>query len=40
MPPPQHGAAQVALFLAFMANAAAQSYLIVVLAPLRRRLGC
>ena len=39
MPPSRHGLAQVALFLALMANAAGQSFLVVVLPPLGRRLG-
>ncbi|MDX3808734.1 MFS transporter [Bosea thiooxidans] len=39
MPPTRHGLAQVALFLALTANAAGQSFLLVVLAPLGRRLG-
>jgi len=39
MPPTRHGLAQVALFLALMANAAGQSFLLVVLPPLGRRLG-
>lgn len=39
MPPTPHSLAQVALFLALMANAAGQSLLFVVLPPLGRRLG-
>lgn len=39
MPPSRHGLAQVALVLALMANAAGQSFLLVVLPPLGRRLG-
>ncbi len=39
MPPTPHSLAQVALFLALMANAAGQSFLFVVLPPLGRRLG-
>lgn len=39
MPPSRHSLAQVALFLALMANAAGQSFLLVVLPPLGRRLG-
>lgn len=39
MPPTRHGLAQVALFLALMANAAGQSFLLVMLPPLGRRLG-
>lgn len=39
MPSSRHSLAQVALFLALMANAAGQSFLLVVLPPLGRRLG-
>lgn len=39
MSPPRHSLAHVALFLALMANAAGQSFLLVVLPPLGRRLG-
>lgn len=39
MPPSRHRRAQAALFLALMANAAGQSFLLVVLPPLGRRLG-
>ncbi|WP_282570354.1 hypothetical protein [Bosea sp. F3-2] len=39
MPPSRPSMAQVALFLALMANAAGQSFLVVVLLPLGRRLG-
>ncbi len=39
MPPSRHSLAQIALFLALMANAAGQSFLLVVLPPLGRRLG-
>lgn len=39
MPPSRHSLAQAALFLALMANAAGQSFLLVVLPPLGRRLG-
>lgn len=39
MPPSRPSMAQVALFLALMANAAGQSFLVVVLPPLGRRLG-
>jgi len=39
MPPPRPSLAQMALFAALMANAAGQSFLLVVLPPLGRRLG-
>lgn len=39
MPPSQHSLASLALFLALMAKAAGQSFLVVVLPPLGRRLG-
>lgn len=39
MPPTRHSLAQVALFLGLMVNAAGQSFLVVVLPPLGRRLG-
>lgn len=39
MPPSRHSLASLALFLALMAKAAGQSFLVVVLPPLGRRLG-
>lgn len=39
MPPSRYNFARIALFLALMANAAGQSFLLVVLPPLGRRLG-